>query len=80
MSVLSYIYDAWAQMYRVVDNQNRNDKKQICFNIYSKTSLERPFTGVNSSGPFREVVDLQNFPNTEKIRYFYFGFVKSRSI
>ena len=26
--------------------------------MYSKTSLSRPLTGLNSSGPFREVVDL----------------------
>ena len=29
---------------------------------YSKTSLYRLFTVVNSAGPFREVVDLDNFP------------------
>ena len=32
------------------------------FIMYSKISLSRPFTGVNSCGPFMEIVDLQNFP------------------
>ena len=32
--------------------------------IYSKTSLNQPFVGVNACGPFREVVDLQNFTKT----------------
>ena len=34
--------------------------------IYSKISLDWPFMGVNSCGPFREVVDLQNFPKYGK--------------
>ena len=38
--------------------------------IYSKTSLNRPLTVVNSCGPFMEVIDLQNFPQHKKIRYF----------
>ena len=34
--------------------------------VYSKTSLNRPFVGVNSCSPFREVVDLQSFPKYRK--------------
>ena len=36
---------------------------------YSKTSLNRPFSGVSSCGPFTEVVYLENSQNTGKIRY-----------
>ena len=35
-----------------------------------KTYINRPLTVVNSCGPFREVVDLKNFPQHIKIRYF----------
>ena len=38
------------------------DVSHRLYNTYSKTSLYRPFTGMNSAGPFREVVDLQNSP------------------
>ena len=45
--------------------------------ICSKTSLNRPSTGVNSGGPFMDIVDIQNFTKHRKDN---FGFVKSRSI
>ena len=39
----------------------------ICIKLtYSKTSLDRPFAGVKSCGPFRKVVDLQGFPKCTK--------------
>ena len=37
---------------------------------YSETALNRPLTGVNSSAPFREMIDVENPQNTE-INSFY---------
>ena len=56
----------------------------VCLEIlivekYSKTSLNRPPAGENTCGPFREVVDLQNFPKYREYTV-NFGIVKSRSI
>ena len=49
--------------------------------MYSKTSLSRPLTGVNSSGPFRECGRFKTFPTTLK-RYgtFDIGYEKSQAI
>ena len=40
----------------------------------SETSLDRPFMRVNSCGPFREVVDLQDFPKYGKDTILLFRF------
>ena len=45
-----------------------------CPILYSQTSLSRPFTAVNSCGPFMEVVGLQNFPKYRKDTILLFRF------
>ena len=40
--------------------------KIIAAYIYSKNSLNRPLTVMDSHGPFREVIDLENLPQHRK--------------
>ena len=50
---------------RVVDVYTHSKNTRSDY-LYSKTSLNRPLTVVNSCGPFREVVGLYNFPQHRK--------------